>query len=921
MLKKAVTIEQKLFFLTLIPVIVLFYYALSSASNEYKQYSNAQKLQKEITLGVISANLVHELQKERGYSAGYLGSDGEKFSNELPSQHRLTDTLIKELKACVISDLENISKNTQNSIKEALGLLESIASTRVSILNKKLKTKKAIRYYTFINTIFLNMINNISKESKDAHIMQELIAYSSFLLSKERAGIERAVGENTFSKDKFAKGNRTKLNNLIAMQDNYMKTFLSLSSKENVAYYNQKLNIPEVASVKKMRETALKAKNIGGFNVNAKEWFDIITHKIELLKETEDFLSSTLSTSDAHLSIACQLNKKLALFIHETQKERGLTAGYLGSKGTKFSNELQKQRATTQKAYNIFKSLYDSSDLSAHPRIYKRDLKNIIAKYNALGDIRKKVSSQAISASEAIGYYTNMNNSVLDSIAHTLTIAKGGFCVRNLNAFYAFLMAKERAGIERAILANTFALNYFADGMKEKLVRIISEQNSYTKIFEVNALSEVLEFYHEKTKESAFHKVQNFRRIALNSKEVGGFGIDAAKWFSSITTKINTLKNIEKYLEDKIINNIKTVESDAYTSVVMSLIVSAIAMVIILIVGFILAKNIISRLKNLQSASNELSSGDADLTKRISGMGNDEMGGVAKEINSFVERILYLVQESKTIAHNNMQKSEFLSEANISLRDKAKKRSELVDHIATQSLETQGHLQDSVRNSQETLEDMQEANNNLQSASSHLIDMHHKIEETSQNEVEIAQRLSQVSQDTADVKNVLNIISDIADQTNLLALNAAIEAARAGEHGRGFAVVADEVRKLAEKTQHSLSEINATVNVVVQAINDASDSMNKNSQSVIDVSVMSNEVNEKISETLGAVEMSTLKMQDNVNAITTDLKNMDEIAKDSGLIKDISAEASNIMKDVLDTSNELKLLSTQLSSKLHEFKT
>ena len=915
-----ITIKQKLFFLTLIPVFVLVYYALNNTVFEYDKYNNASTLQKEIEMGITSANLVHELQKERGYSAGYLSSNGAKFSTELANQHKLTDDYIKKLNA-KIANISHMPNKIDKSIKQALELLNSVSSIRQSVLNKNINPHKAIKYYSFINNIFLDMILDISKTSKDAETTKELIAYSSFLLSKERAGIERAIGANTFSKDRFAKGSRTMLNNLIAMQNSYMNTFKSLTSTENLNFYKEQMGVDEIKRVEEMRRKLLGAKYIGGFNIDAKTWFEVSTRKINTLKEIETFLSSKLSTKDPHLKKACKIDKKLALLVHETQKERGMTAGYIGSGGTKFVKELKSQKLLTQKRFEDFKSLYKKTNLSKHPKSFKDNLKYIVKMYDGLDKIRKRVVSKNITTKEAIGYYTKMNTAIIDSVAKTVHIAKGGFCARNMNSFYAFLMSKERAGIERAILANTFALNHFAPGMKEKLVRIISEQDSFMQIFKANALPEVLKYFNKKSDGKSFKDVDSFRKVALDSVEIGGFGVNAKEWFRAMSVKINILKSIEEHVEKDMLDKVDVVKNRAFNALVLSLIISVVVMVLVMVVGYFMAQNIIKRLKNLKDASNDLTSGEADLTKRITGMGDDEMGEVATEVNNFVDRILHLVQESKNISQNNMDKAMILSEATTLLRTKAKERNMLVSDIAVKSISTQEHLKESVTESQETLRDMQESTTNLEDASKYLDSMHEKIEETSQNEVDIAEHLAQVSRDTQEVTNVLSIISDIADQTNLLALNAAIEAARAGEHGRGFAVVADEVRKLAEKTQHSLSDINATVSVVVQAINDASDSMNRNSKSVVEVSEMSNDVNQKIKDTLVTVEFSTTKMQENVSAITSDLENMNQIASHSAEIDKISQDASTVMLDVMSASDELKHLSSELSDKLNEFRT
>lgn len=188
--------------------------------------------------------------------------------------------------------------------------------------------------------------------------------------------------------------------------------------------------------------------------------------------------------------------------------------------------------------------------------------------------------------------------------------------------------------------------------------------------------------------------------------------------------------------------------------------------------------------------------------------------------------------------------------------------------------------------------------------------MHH------QKSLEVNERLHALAETTNQIKDVLNVISDIADQTNLLALNATIEAARAGEHGRGFAVVADEVRNLAEKTQKSLGEINITIKTIVQSVEDVTQQVKRDAQNMETIVKKSTEAKETMYKAEHDIESVAQLSRDDIEnskIIEDEVKESRQMV--STLQNDI-ARVTNIVKENKKIVDEMLAKISELSRQL-----
>ncbi|MDY0123188.1 methyl-accepting chemotaxis protein [Sulfurimonas sp.] len=371
---------------------------------------------------------------------------------------------------------------------------------------------------------------------------------------------------------------------------------------------------------------------------------------------------------------------------------------------------------------------------------------------------------------------------------------------------------------------------------------------------------------------------------------------------------------ISRISEDEVLESVNEIRN---TLVIDALVLLS---VIIALAIFLINRSLVTPMEKFKETLLSIAN-NKNLTLSVNENAPLELSQMARSFNDLMRELKDLIDTSKVSSSENASISHELSTTAMGVGENVEKSVVVIDEATQKANSIKEEIAQAIIDAQESKKEIIKANENLNLARGEIVALTNKVQSSAELEVELSQRMQTLSSEANEVKNILEIISDIAEQTNLLALNAAIEAARAGEHGRGFAVVADEVRKLAERTQRSLTEINATINVIVQSIMDVSTQMNANSEDIQKLSENATDVEAKINDSVSIVQDAVSASDKTVSDFEKAGRDVEFIVSQVSEINEISSKNARNVEEIAAAAEHLNSMTDELHAKLEVFRT
>ncbi|MEL0653689.1 methyl-accepting chemotaxis protein [Pseudoalteromonas issachenkonii] len=354
---------------------------------------------------------------------------------------------------------------------------------------------------------------------------------------------------------------------------------------------------------------------------------------------------------------------------------------------------------------------------------------------------------------------------------------------------------------------------------------------------------------------------------------------------------------------------------------VMILITGAVIALIAFIVMKIVVGTVVAPLEQIQQRVDNLASTEGDLTHTLYVDSHAELIALAGGFNAFLTKLRKLISELKDVSAQTKHQGEVAQHIAVDTKQNVQSQFHEIESVVTAMNEMSATALEVARASEQSAQQADEINGLVVSSESSLSSAMTQVKTMSEEIKEANQAVEKVASRSKDITQILDVIRTISEQTNLLALNAAIEAARAGEHGRGFAVVADEVRALASKTRSSTDDISQLIDSLLSEVGNASTVIEKGvvrAESAVD----------ETSVAFDALHSVVVKVDEITNQIThiataAEEQSLvtEEINRNLTLISDAASQLADLSTQAGDSSEALNALVAQQDNELNKLKT
>ena len=386
----------------------------------------------------------------------------------------------------------------------------------------------------------------------------------------------------------------------------------------------------------------------------------------------------------------------------------------------------------------------------------------------------------------------------------------------------------------------------------------------------------------------------------------------------NITQGVVALENLLTLADKKASHVESQVNSAIATGNTFVIVVVLISIAVAAFIGYVTVRAITRPLYRVNELLTVASSGD--LTHRLDDSAQDEFGLLARNCNTLIGNLKELITAINVRAEQLAAASEQTSAVTAQTTHSIQDQKSQIGQVATATTEMHSTSQLVVQNAEDTLSQIRHADAEAENVRKISLENKNTIEILSRDVQEAADVINKLHQDSASIGGILDVIRGVADQTNLLALNAAIEAARAGEQGRGFAVVADEVRTLASRTQQSTQEINAMIEVLQAGAEKAVAVMNQGKEQTAACVAQT----EKATQALDIITDAVHKAHDVSSQIEQSAREQNtvsqEISEKLETIVGIAEETTAGAQQTSESSHEVARLAEELQQSIRQFK-